>query len=309
MKKIIHESLFKIRKYFLHQVWESADASLLLTSKLNVDRVKRLRNIETLSDVEFKVYSQWGEDGIIQYLTHRIPIENKCFIEFGVENYTEANTRFLIVNDNWKGLVIDGSEDQVNNIKSDDIYWKYDLTAQCWFITRDNINDIIKNAGFDGDIGLLSIDIDGNDYWIWDAIDMVSPRIVICEYNSIFGSEFPISVPYEKDFVRTTAHYSNLYFGASLPALCLLAEKKGYDFVGTNSVGSNAFFVRKDFSQGIKKLSAKEGYIKSNIRESRDNNGQLSYLTGRDRLQAISHLDVVNVSSGSHMKLRDIIEK
>jgi hypothetical protein len=187
---------------------------------------KRKIRIGSLEEVEFQVFSQRGEDGIIQYIINQLEIPNRIFIEFGVENYTESNTRFLLMNNHWEGLVIDGSKENIKFIKEDFIYWKYDITAYHAFITRDNINELIKNYTDIQDIGLLSVDVDGNDYWIWEAIEVVNPRVVVCEYNSAFGSSKNVSVPYAEDFERTKAHYSNLYFGASLGAFCYLAEKK-----------------------------------------------------------------------------------
>jgi len=116
------------------------------------------------------VFSQWGEDGIIQYLISRLPWKIRFFVEFGVQDYSESNTRFLLVNDNWTGLVIDSSSESIKHIRSQEYYWKYDLTAVCDFVTIDNINKLIMGAGITGSIGILSIDIDGNDYWIWNAI-------------------------------------------------------------------------------------------------------------------------------------------
>ena len=136
---------------------------------------------------EFKVYSQWGEDGIIDHLVSRASIENRTFVEFGVENYTEANTVFLLKHRNWRGLVIDGSQDHVESIRRGQVLWRHDLFAECAFITTENINDLIRKNDFNGDLGLSSVDIDGNDYWVWDAITCVSPRIVVSEYNSLFG--------------------------------------------------------------------------------------------------------------------------
>ena len=92
--------------------------------------------------VEFSVYSQWGEDGIVQHLLRYVPISNKMFVEFGVENYLEANTRFLMIKDNWTGLVMDGSNENIDYIRQDDIFWRFHLKAQQAFITRENINVI-----------------------------------------------------------------------------------------------------------------------------------------------------------------------
>jgi hypothetical protein len=116
---------------------------------------------------EFRVFSQWGEDGIIQYLVARVPIQRRVFVEFGVENYAESNTRFLLLKDQWSGLVIDGSPEHIDYIRRDPIYWATSLKAECAFVTKDNINALLTGNGIAGDIGLLSVDIDGNDYWIW----------------------------------------------------------------------------------------------------------------------------------------------
>jgi hypothetical protein len=203
---------------------------------------------------------------MIQYLIHTVPILDASFVEFGVENYTESNTRFLLINDQWRGLVLDSSARNIDYIQKDDIDWQHDITAKCSFITRGNINDILASSGFLDDIGLLSIDIDGNDYWVWDAIEVIAPRIVICEYNSIFGADSAVAVPYDDKFNRSDAHDSHLYFGASLAALCSLATQKEYDFIGCNSTGANAFFVRRDLRHGLSALSAAEGFVRSSVR-------------------------------------------
>ena len=309
MKKGAKWLLGRIRDFFLSDIAYRNEVNSILLAKLQINKIRELKQINSLQEVEFKVFSQWGEDGIIQYLINNVPVKNRIFVELGVENYTEANTRFLLINDNWKGLVIDGNKDYIGYIKNDEIYWKYDLTAVCKFITRENINEILLCAGIKGDIGLLSIDVDGNDYWIWEAIEVVNPRIVICEYNSIFGSNYAISVPYNAKFQRTKAHYSNLYYGASLPALCILADKKGYDFIGSNSSGTNAFFARKDLSHDINKLTVKEGYVLSHIRESRNDHGKLTYLSGSDRLNMIKDLEVIDVKSNELVILKDLIAK
>ncbi|MGH7869018.1 MAG: hypothetical protein ACREP9_15625, partial [Candidatus Dormibacteraceae bacterium] len=218
----------------------------ILAAEPTRSRVVALPSVTPLPHTEFRVFSQWGEDGIIQFLLAHIPIPNPVFVEFGVENYLEANTRYLMHRNNWSGLVLDGSEAHISDLKARSEFWRHDLLAVNSFITRENINSLISGAGIEGDIGLLSIDIDGNDYWVWEAIEVISPRIVICEYNALFGPRLPITIPYQADFHRTHAHFSNLYFGASLSALFSLGQQKGYRFIGCNSSGVNAFFVRED---------------------------------------------------------------
>jgi hypothetical protein len=303
-------SLREKLKYIYHRVhskWNYDTHKLLISvGKLHTERIKKYKSLNTLIEAEFQVFSQWGEDGIIQYIINQIDIPNKIFVEFGVENYLEANTRFLLINDNWSGLVIDGSKENIKFIHKDYIYWKYDLTAIHSFITKDNINQLIQQNIDTVDIGLLSIDIDGNDYWIWNEINYIKPRIVVCEYNSVFGNQKYVTTPYKKDFVRGNAHHSDLYFGASLPAFCQLAEYKGYDFIGTNSSGINAFFVRKDLSGPFKKFTTLDGYTASKHRESRDNTGKLSFVRGESRIELIKEMNVWDIETNSLIKIKDL---
>lgn len=251
----------------------------------------------TLQSKEFRVYSQWGEDGILQYLVNILNIDNKYFVEFGVENYTESNTRFLLVNNNWSGLIIDGSPDNINYIKKDRIYWQYDLQAACNFVTKDNINEILVNNGATGSIGILSIDIDGNDYWVWDAINVVTPAIVVIEYNARFGSVEAVTVPYDPLFVRTNKHHSTIYYGASLAALASLAHKKGYALIGCNSSGNNAFFVRRDLMNvGLAEVSVQEGFVRNKFRESRDGDGNLTFMSMNEESELLKSLPLIDVA-------------
>ena len=167
----------------------------VLTAKLLVAALESRGRLEKIRDAEFKVFSQFGDDGIIQYLIRAVgPLPDR-FIEFGVESYREANTRFLLINDNWSGLLIEGSAAHVESIRQESIYWRHDLTAVQAFVDRDNVNQLFRGNGFTGPIGILSIDIDGNDYWVWEAIDCVDPTIVIVEYNSVFGPSMALTIP------------------------------------------------------------------------------------------------------------------
>ncbi|MBS1917782.1 MAG: hypothetical protein JST87_16035 [Bacteroidetes bacterium] len=273
--------------------------TLINSVKLLIKQNAEKDEYDKLSDFEFQVFSQWGDDGIIQYLINTVDIPNKTFIEFGVENYTEANTVFLLINNNWSGFVMDGSESNIKSIQQSEIYWKYDLLALPRFITKENINELLLLPKFDKEVGLLHIDIDGNDYWVWKEINVISPIIVIVEYNSVFGPELHCTIPYKKDFIRTREHFSNLYYGTSIQALTDLAQDKGYYFVGCNSAGNNAYFVRKDKIGNLKKLSAAEGFVASKFRESRDKKGTLTFIGGDERLGVIKGLPIYNTRTNS----------
>jgi hypothetical protein len=254
---------------------------------------------ERLTDAEFKVFSQFGEDGIVQYLIFKVPIEKRIFVEVGVGDYGESNTRFLLVGNKWSGLVIEGDEACTDEIKRSSLYRRYALRVVSAFITKENINQIIRDAGIEGDIGVLSIDIDGNDYWVWQAINVIQPRIVICEFNRRFGCNRAVSIVYKSDFQVGRAHPSRLYHGASLPALCFAAEEKGYDFVGCTSEGVNAFFVRKDIHTDLKKLSAQEGFGLIGV------GGEFG-VTAPGGLEVIEHMEVYDVKTDRLLSLQDL---
>jgi hypothetical protein len=283
--------------------------SLQLSGRMASWQMRALQVIVNLQEVEFRVNSQWGQDGIIDWLIERaeIPSTAQTFIELGVEDYRQCNTRFLLQNRNWRGLILDGNPAVIAAVKSDGLGWRYDLTARAAFITRENINDLISGSGFGGEIGLLSIDIDGNDYWVWEALHTVRPIICICEYNAVFGDVHPICTQYDQHFNRTKAHASNLYFGASIAALRSLAAKKGYRFVGTNSAGNDAFFVREDYACRFVENSLRSiRSLPSRFRESRDESGKNTFVGGVERLRRISGLPVIQVETGEIITLGDL---
>lgn len=307
LEKVIKEKIMKrIKNFLLAEINQKLETIQLSLGRIEM---RQLINYEPnkIADVEFQVFSQWGEDGIIQYLIRKVPIDNKIFVEFGVENYKESNTRFLLQNNNWAGLVIDSSEENIKEIKKDPIYWKYNLKAECAFVDAENINSILLKNGISGDIGLLSIDIDGLDYWVWKAIDCISPRIVICEYNSLFGKKAAVTVPYVKNFQRTKAHYSNVYWGASLKALEILGRKKGYSLVASNSAGNNAFFVRNDVLGDLKPLTSEDAYVEAQFRESKNEKGELTFLNRKEALKLIGDMPVYDIQKEKIVKIKEVV--
>jgi hypothetical protein len=282
----------------MYRQQQKNDLCMHLTAKALLHQLKTGGILPDIRDAEFKVYSQFGDDGIIQYLVMNIdiPESSRTFVEFGVENYLEANTRFLLYNNNWSGYVMDGSLENIQFIRQDTVLnWRHHITAKAAFITSENINDLIKQGGYAGEIGILSVDIDGNDYWVLKNIDIVSPIIIIAEYNSVFGKNHAVTIPYDPSFTRSRAHHSCLYMGCSLKALCLLAQQKGYEFVGSNSQGINAYFVRKDKLGSIPPVSPESGYVRSQIRESKDEQGRLTFVSGIERLRLIENMAVYDI--------------
>lgn len=204
-----------------------------------------------INDYELSVFSQNGEDGILDYIFEVIGTTNKKFVEIGF-GHTENNSLYMIARRKFNGLLIDGGKWNVsafNNFNKKNLKSK-NVAIQRW-IDRENINEIISSYIHENEIDYLSIDIDGNDYWFWEKIECINPRLVIMEYNASFGLN-SITVPYNDKFnVSDFAHppkFSCWYHGASLTALTKLALKKDYILLGVESNGINSFFLRKDIA-------------------------------------------------------------
>jgi hypothetical protein len=215
------------------------DGKRYLKEVLSDPKYNDKKRLETYG---FKVYSQTDEDGIIQEIFHRIGPGPNTFVEFGVENGLETNTLKLLL-DGWSGLWIEGSAQSVDqiNAKFGDVISDGRLRVKAAFITRDNFNELI-GAYFAGEIDLLSIDIDGNDIYILESVDVVNPRVVIVEYNG----KFPPPMSVRQRYNPTHRWSGTDYMGSSLEAITKIAARKGYSLVGCGLTGVNAFFVRND---------------------------------------------------------------
>jgi len=225
---------------------------------------------------EEKIYSQNGEDGILQFIFSKIGTTNRFFVEFGVENGLECNTRYLLEKKGWKGLMMDYSEEKQINLKyflerawykrklgfSEKIrkvkgslkkiteYPKsaIQLEIKNEKVTAENIQGLFQKYNVPKNFDLLSIDIDYNDYWVWKSIVDYHPRVVVIEYNSSLLPTESRVVPYDPD-----ARWDGTnYFGSSLLALYNLGLKKGYTLVGCDSKGINTFFVKNELVKGMK---------------------------------------------------------
>jgi len=148
-----------------------------------------------------------------------------------------------------------------------------------------------------------------NDYWVWETLDVIDPVIVIVEYNSIFGPDLAVTIPYDPDFVRHRAHYSRQFWGASPRALTLLAGRKGYSLLGCNSAGNNAYFVRNNKLGQLPVFSAREAFVDARFRDSRSPSGELTYLSGQRRFDQIVHLEVYDVERALQAALNSFEER
>ncbi len=204
-----------------------------------------------MDSVGFQAYSQADEDGLLLFLFSVLGVSRKLCVEICAGDGIECNTANLILNDGWHGLLVDGNERLVETgrryyARAKQTY-AFPPLFVCGWVTRAGVNALLTDNGFRGEIDLLSLDLDGVEYWIWEALEAVTPRVVVVEYQDILGPERAWTVPYSNDF--SAAAYPKTrglpnYAGASLSAFVKLGRRKGYRLVGVNRYGYNAFFVR-----------------------------------------------------------------
>jgi hypothetical protein len=233
--------------------------------KQNVDLVPALLRKMYLADMKleppydlqaerFSYSSQNDEDGLILALFKRIGASNRRFVELGC-GMNGGNSGFLASELGWHGLMVDARDDAIRKIVIR--FTGHDVTARHRRVTREDINEFITECGFAGEIDLLSIDIDGMDYWIWEALTACNPRLVAIEYNWLFGPDRAVTIPYSPTF-NLEAVGNRGYHGASLSALVHLGRRKGYRLVATERV--NAFFLRHDVAPEMQAIDAAHGY-------------------------------------------------
>lgn len=200
-----------------------------------------------INDTGYRNFSQFDEDGKVLFIFSQIGFRTKIFVDIGSSNGINSNCANFALNFGFHGLFIDGNKVHIENgrefYKSHSNTNYFQPMFEHAMINAENINDIIRKKGITGDIDLLSIDIDGNDYWIWKNLTVINPRVVVIESHLELGKE-KLVTPYDKDFVIDSER--PLYFGSSAPAICELANKMNYHLVGSNRFGFNLIFVRSE---------------------------------------------------------------
>ncbi len=269
------------------------------------------KHFKNLWDAEVKVFSQWGEDGILDYLCFELDLFKPKMLELGSGNFLECNSRFLAENLNASVVAVDSRKDLIPTLESLPIYWKTSILPINTWITPETVIDIQEKAvDFLGKIEILSLDIDGNDYWVAMNLDLSEIRIIVVEYNPLFGSEKAVTIPRKDDFDRTTAHFSNLYYGVSLKAWINHFREHNFDFVGTNRAGNNAFFIASDcldkLSIPLPNFNDLEIYVDWRVRESRDKRGRLNYLANAERQKLIANMPLIDLETKAEIFVSDL---
>lgn len=207
---------------------------------------------ERLTARRCRLASQNEEDGVTLELFRRIGAESRRFVELGC-GVSGGNSAVLALELGWTGLMVDADAGRMARVRR-----RFPgVAVEAAWITAESVNPLIERHGLAGEIDLLSIDVDGNDYWVWQAITACSPRVVIVEYNSIFGPDRAVTIPYDPQFDRRKHRF--IYYGASLAALACLAKRKGYRLVATAS-GVDAYFLRHDVAPDIPEVAPRRAY-------------------------------------------------
>ncbi len=252
--------------YLTHPLFNTNTYSDQLSQKQMMNQYLLMRQAKLLPlpihQVGWRAFSQFDEDGILLYIFSLIGVTNQMAVEIGADcggnffAFPESNITNLLVNHAWHGLIIDASN---KNIKKLQRFFRncrnttYLVpTLQKSFVNKDNLNQILTQAGFVGEIDLFSLDTDGNDYWLFKALKVVQPRVLVLEFNHFWPQNAPaLSIPYQTNLEEFTKlrklHHD--YFGASLQAFVKLAKARGYRLVALNNFGHNAFFVKANLGQ------------------------------------------------------------
>ena len=308
---MINKIFIKILNKFFKNYFDKKLLMLGTSHILNMR--KNYKNISNLNEVDFKVFSQNGEDGIIDYLLFSLQIEKPKFIEIGVGDYYESNTRFLFERSSGDGLIIDIIDNLQKRVEKNIRLWRGNLKILNRKIDSENILATLKEFNFFDNIDLFSIDVDGIDYWILEKMPKKFCKLIVAEYNPYFGSNLEISVPNDKNFDRSKYHHSNLCFGASLKSIINLLDRKGFVFLGTNLFKNNAFFVNSDFKDNlfleIPNNNELNSFTNASFRESRDINNKLNFIDPKDILNEIKKCKVVDLSSSENKvkKIEDLL--
>jgi len=222
---------------------------------------RRLAQLPSIWDTGFRVFSQFDEDGVMLFLLAAAGDGPRRVVDLGAGDGVHAsNCANLLLNLGYDGLLVDSDAAKIDWARR--FYARHPDTkerppaTECAFLTRENVDDVVRGAGFEGELDLLSIDVDGNDYWLWDALECVQPRFVLMEVHPEHGLE-DYAMPYDPEFVWSEAPPGTRH-GASPAAMARLAERRGYRLVGANQYGFNVFFARNDVVPALPSLEVDE---------------------------------------------------
>ena len=306
LKNSIKSKIFK-------DVYKKIDEQKFLESNIFFqNRSKSYKLTKNLDDVDFKVFSQNGEDGILDFIINQMNIKLPKFVEIGVGDFSECNTRFIYKKNYSSGLIIDVIKNFSHKVSLVEDIWRGGLVVLEKRVNASNINKILRDQNFNIDIDIFSIDIDGIDYWVLKSLPINFSKIVVAEYNPYFGDKLNITVPNLEDFDRNKYHYSELCFGCSLTALIKLMKQKKMTFIGTNLFRNNAFFINDEYLENFNldpiDYNNLKKYTEAKFLESKDMNKKKSYIKTDMILNKIKDCEVMNLNNNKIFKISELIK-
>jgi len=251
MKRYLKRRLITAARVMLKHAADTRIVQLSLMQ--NYRRLAETGHLPGFRDVGFRQFSQHDEDGILLFIFSVIGTTNRTCVEICAGDGTECNATNLILNHGWWAALFDGDKNNVRRgceffASHPDTRLLPPMFTTAW-VTAENVNDLIADCGMKGEIDLLSLDVDGVDYWLWKAIDVIAPHVVVCEYHNPIPPNLALTVPYDPDF--RIASYKDDFRSASLLAMTKLSRSKGYRLVGVNRYGFNAFFIKKGIAEDL----------------------------------------------------------
>ena len=269
----------------------------------------RKHSMKDLWDAEFRVFSQFGEDGIVDLLLDELQISKPRIMEIGAGDFSECNSRFALHKRNCSAYLVDMREDLQRGLQESEIRWKASVAVEIAKIDEKNIKDIESRAiRFLKYIDVISLDIDGIDFWIAQHINWNGIKIAIVEYNPVFGAKLSVSIPKDTFSSRFEHHYSGLVYGASLLAWIEFFASKDMRFVGTNRAGNNAFFVPSSLAGNLPfrlpDISQLDAYVDWQIRDSRNQDQTLSSLSLEQTRNLISGVELIETNTLNKLRFK-----
>ncbi len=260
-------------RFYILKVRDRFSASTQIAQRQSFLKYRHWKSkgiVMPLEETGFRVFSQYEEDGKLLYILAILGMRNKTFVEIGSDDGINSNCANLALNFGYHGLFLDGNPRSIK--RGERFYgkyphpWMYAPTFKCAKVTAENINELVTEAGLKDEIDVLSVDIDGNDYWVWKALEAVSPNVVIIETHVEFGMR-DIVVPYDPNYFFPGKH--PVYHGASPIAMVKLAKAKGYRLVGANDLGFNFIFVKNGMEEEfLPEVSVEEVLKHPSVKES-----------------------------------------
>ena len=271
----------------------------------------KINSIKNLDEISFKVFSQNNEDAILEYLILSLKLKDIKFIEIGIEDYSESNTRYIYEKYNCDGLIIDNTSNLISKVSKHLSLWKGNLAIEENFINIENVNILIEKYFPNKNVDIFSLDIDGIDYWILKELPDDISKVIVAEYNPYFGPELEITVPYSQNFDRSEYHSSNLCWGMSLKAIINLMREKRFTYIGSNSLRNNAFFVKNELinqlsldSIDLKNLNS---FTNARYRECKSETSNLKLLNPDQNLNIIKECKVFDLKTNKIFKIKELI--